>query len=232
MPPVIIVASHRRSGTHWTIDSLRHNSLDIKEKYINLDRLLPRHHRTVTSQQFSDFARGNILIKTHSPHSLSPFLSGGVYEYVNEVLASSKVIYVVRDGRDVMVSLYYYLQHIGRDPGTFSEFLKQDNEFDVDRINRIDYWVQHVAGWMDNADVVIQYEALHSKYEEAVKTMIGVLGFRPKEDIVSISLGDDHSSAVVPRRGTIGDWKNHFSLEDLDYFNEKAGGIMAKLEYE
>lgn len=230
MSLLIVIASHRRSGTHWTIDTLRHNC-GVEEKYINLDRVLPWHNKHVTTDQFSEFASENRLVKTHTPASLSVFEKGGVKNFARNVIDSSRVIYVVRDGRDVMVSLYHYLKHMDTDPGTFSEFLRQDNEFDVDRVNRVDYWAYHVNGWLDRADVVLSYEALHLDYEYTVRSLAECLGLETRGEIADITLGSSKSSAVAPRTGRTGDWEHYFTEEDLEFFNGKAGKIMRELRY-
>ena len=39
------------------------------------------------------------------------------------------------------------------------------------------------------------------------------------------------SSAVQPRRGSSGDWRNHFDEQDLAYFMAEAGDMMRQLAY-
>ena len=39
------------------------------------------------------------------------------------------------------------------------------------------------------------------------------------------------SSAVQPRRGSSGDWRNQFGDDDLDFFMAEAGGQMLQLRY-
>jgi len=34
-----------------------------------------------------------------------------------------------------------------------------------------------------------------------------------------------------PRKGIIGDWKNHFSQEDLDYLLDRVGNKMKEFNY-
>jgi hypothetical protein len=118
---------------------------------------------------------------------------------------------------------------MGKDPGTFSDFLRQDNEFEVERVNRIDYWAKHVWGWMKVADIVVQYEAL--PYPKFVPTVADVLGLKVLDNITPVNLGDRKSSAVAPRKGEVGDWKNHFTPEDLGFFDSKAWHLMKKLGY-
>jgi hypothetical protein len=39
------------------------------------------------------------------------------------------------------------------------------------------------------------------------------------------------SSAVQPRKGKSGDWRNYFSDEDLAFFMDEAGEVMQRLGY-
>lgn len=83
LPPVF-VASYRRSGTHLTLDSLAVNFPELGETFANFD----------SDAQDVHSCR---LFKTHV-HA---------QDAANSFESSSKFIHVVRDGRDVMVSLYY-----------------------------------------------------------------------------------------------------------------------------
>jgi len=62
----VLVVSHRRSGTHWTIDAIRDNCASVGESYLNLDRLLPWHESPISISEFKSLVaaqRGAVLIK-------------------------------------------------------------------------------------------------------------------------------------------------------------------------
>jgi len=229
---LIIVASHRRSGTHWTIDSLRHNCPDIDKDCVNMDRLLSVHRDTITADHFFSCTGKNTLVKTHSPSTLLPFQKDNKLKEIERPFYSSRKVYVVRDGRDVMVSLYYYLQYMGIEFNSFSDFLRTNNEFDGYHMNRVFYWVLHVNSWLDVADVIVRYEDLHNDYENTVKSTIDVLGLRVNPKVVPVMLNSVRSSAVFPRQGMVGGWKKLFSSNDLEFFNDTASLVMERLGYE
>jgi len=129
----------------------------------------------------------------------------------------------IRDGRDVMVSCYYYYQKVaGMDHSfkdvSFHDFLYgrvspggrdrwpnqewTDDMFD----DPVKYWADFNAGWMDILPV-IRFEDVKARFPEW------------------------HMTGAHPRKGIIGDHANHFNDEDYDYFFSKAGHIMERFGY-
>jgi len=243
---LILVISHRRSGTHWVIDSLRNNLPAVSYQFYNLDQISRSHEIKIAK------TRGRyVLLKTHmSPH-LTPF-KPEEREFVREWLENSKAIYVYRDGRDVLVSLYHYMRGFRDDLPEFSKFIRMPNDFDpyYRSVNRVEYWKEHVEGWLDRSDLdiaTVSYEQLHTDYVSTIRKLSEFLGLTIKPSgvdrikftkyglfrrllkrIVPLAA---KSSAIAPRKGVIGDWKNYFSQSDLDLFNKIAGTTMAKLGY-
>ena len=105
MPQTVIIASHRRSGTHWVIDTLRNNCPAINENFVNLDLIAPSSHSPLPLSEFDkqlNTLDGIVLVKTHTPVTLDPFLvSEDLQHYAAALLQRSRIIYVHRDGRDV-----------------------------------------------------------------------------------------------------------------------------------
>jgi len=262
----ILVISHRRSGTHWTMDAIRHNHASVGESYLNLDRLLPWHESPMSISHFKSLLadqQGAVLIKTHAPPTLEPFaVDTGLLRYVQSLLAESDVVYVYRDGRDVMVSLYYYMRHY--DPGmrgvSFSDFIRMKSQFDTipaseHRLNRVEYWKFHVGGWLKQSAISgVSYEDLHADYEAVVKALGTCLGRETVADIKPVDLhsrypsGKLHrlalgmvrtirsrssptSSAILPRKGAVGEWRRHFSDQDISFFNSIAVDLLQELGY-
>jgi hypothetical protein len=256
----IIVISHRRSGTHWTLDALRHNFRGVDPTPLVLDRVLPWHPQHLPLEQFEEQIRdgaGIRLIKTHVPPTLAPFrVDRSVDRFTRSLLSESNRVYVYRDGRDVLVSLYLYMQHFDEtvSAATFSEFVRMENQFDVipgqeTTYNRVQYWKAHVTGWLDDPGTVsVAYEQLHESYESTIarigrvldlatsgpvklvsppSTWIGKLAIR-----VARKLGiETRTSAILPHRGTTGTWKRYFSEGDIEFFNRHAGRLLRELGY-
>ena len=242
----ILVVSHRRSGTHWTIDSIRHNFASVERKYIDLDKLLPNHPKpldlndVISKLESSD---EKIILKSHLAGNLKSHLTANVRDYnskidslITEVFENSKIVYVVRDGRDVMTSLYHYIKSLAKKEftTTFSEFLRQKRLYgELGKLNRIEYWKYHVESWIDRDNIiVVPYESLHSSYTETLNHLEKYLCLAKQEKVSNISMDSSskQSSAVRPRKGIVGDWKNHFSEEDTIFFEEIAGDLLDRIK--
>ena len=236
----IVVASHRRSGTHLTIDSLRQNLGDVCKDYITLDRLEPGQRKHLAPDAFREALRrldGIPILKTHAMPSL---LRHG--SLADELIRNSKVIYVYRDGRDVLVSLYHYAKKCGMFPAeeTFQAFLRSDDNFyPALNLSRVMCWVRHINEWIGEQELLaIAYEALLEKPEATLETIAEYLGLplvkaprlprMPKSRIGKLISG---STAVDPRKGIVGDWKSHFSADDVAEFDTVAHQTMTRLGY-
>ena len=252
---LILVISHRRSGTHWVIDSLRNNLPAVSYQFYNLDQIYRCHKKHIPVKdlvlKISKSPDRYVILKTHMTSYLTPF-SQEEREFVENLVENSKMIYVYRDGRDVLVSLYHYMREFREDLPEFSDFIRMSNDFDpyYCSVNRVEYWKEHVEGWLgrSNLDIAtVSYEQLHTDYVSTIRKLSEFLGLTIKPSGVDrikftkyrlfrrllrrvVPLAAK-SSAIAPRKGVIGDWKNYFSQSDLDLFNKIAGTTMAKLGY-
>lgn len=190
MPEHIIVVSHRRSGTHLTIDSIT-NNFEVYSKNPNIGNVTLNHltsrvnkQKYITIEQFENNIESSpCVIKTHSHSDLDSYFGDSIQlaNYVKDLFSRSKVIYVYRDGRDVLVSLYFYMQSY--DPRikkiSFSEFIRMDNGFDhktyAGVLSRTAYWKFHVESWINARDVLlISFDDIVRQYDE---TIIKIAGF-------------------------------------------------------
>lgn len=248
----ILVISHRRSGTHWTLDAIRHNISGVELSFFTLDALLPTdvipdNQSQVLPQDLTRYiseCRNMPIFKSHMPVNGGAWRDHPVlFDLAKDIVRQSFVIYVVRDGRDVLVSLYRYCQSDKVDitAGTFKEFLRAENEFSVaeagrNRMARPQYWASHVCGW-DKRDVdeVVRYRDLHTDYRRTVTRIAGSLGFRVSRPVARIEAGHDsllnrvlarvipwrgESSAVLAGGGRSGYWKEWYDESDLSFFME------------
>lgn len=223
----ILVVGHERSGHHFLMNTImlnwnrydsenwhdfpiRHNTIFefIKNVPLNRDKIYKTHHQWYNFQDCFD-----------------------------ELLEKFHVFYVIRDGRDVMVSAYYHFKfqnmfyEIGKK--TFSEFIRLDPKDMKIRLysmiepeNMVLRWVEHVNSWIDKGIEVIKFEDMKNNWNDVVVKVEQLLG---KSDTKIKPTLDN--ICVNPRKGIVGDWKNHFNKEDLNYFNKYASETMNKLEY-
>tara|TARA_B110000495_G_C23040086_1_gene623242 strand:+ start:3310 stop:4095 length:786 start_codon:yes stop_codon:yes gene_type:complete len=185
---IILISSHRRSGTHLLIDSLRAN---IEDSIFPNHRELPADFNlgTLFSKDEKIFDTFKLLIKNNSTVIIKSHLlpdecniknpKDKFETFIKEIYNSSKKLYIYRDGKDTLVSLYRFLK-----PSIpFSEFLRQKNDHIVKEIrlekkfdiNRILYWSYHVNQWkLDKSVKNISFSDLNSDFES---TLCNVLQF-------------------------------------------------------
>ena len=267
MPKNIVVVSHRRSGTHLTIDSIKNNFPIYKDtahhiKPLTLDRLNSRYHSTVSLQEFTrNLWLSPHVFKTHAHSDIENFFENcpSNLEFIKNLFSSSKIIYVYRDGRDVMNSLYHYVQSYNDEMKnvSFSEFIRMENNFDSNtydkKLNRAEYWKFHVSSWLSKENVLyLSFEEFLGDYDQSIKKIADFAELDYPRKILRVVrkpvsknkifkrlynrihntiLGVDYSS-IGFRKGKSGDFVNSFNQEDLDYFYSIAGTLMQNLKYD
>lgn len=260
----VIVASHQRSGTHLTIDSLRANFEQLADDYIDLDRMLPAHRKGLQASEFSELLNKEPkihIIKSHSTPGFMEFASDQAnLSMAEQVKKDSKIIYVYRDGRDVLSSLYFFEKNMMPKPPerTFAEFLRSPHIFFnvagrhgacgwPPEITPPEAWARHVSEWMDtNGCFGVSYEELTTDPDSALRKTASFLGLPVPASVQRIEFHQPSllarivrritgkhytSSAVQPRKGVAGDWVNHFSKDDEAFFWKAAGTAMERLGY-
>ncbi|XP_056659504.1 sulfotransferase 1B1-like isoform X1 [Monodelphis domestica] len=183
------------------------------------------------------------LIKTHLPVDLIP---KDFWEN------NCKMIYVARNAKDVAVSYYYFhlMNKLLPHPNSWAEYLEKY------MTGKVSYgsWFAHVKKWWAKKE---DYPMLYLFYEdmkknpkkEIVKVMqfLGMsLGDEVLEKIIRHTSFEmmksnpllnftkipsammDHDASCLMRKGTVGDWKNHFTVAqneifDVIYEKEMAG---------
>lgn len=154
-----------------------------------------------------------------------------------EILMKSKnCIYLVRDCRDTLVSSWYYWR-AGKESGyevkeifknlTFSQYLHGNISGKGTLFSDpIQHWLEYTE-WVDVL-FTVKFEDLKIELEKTMKDIgdyFNLLLINSEVKTVNNLVG--HAT----RKGIIGDWKNHFTDEDLDYFWERAGETMETFGY-
>ncbi|XP_041648833.1 sulfotransferase 2B1-like [Cheilinus undulatus] len=177
-----------------------------------------------------------IVDKLASPRALVSHLP---YHLMPPSLHSSKakVIYVMRNPKDALVSSYFYHQMAGflPDPGTFDEFITKFLEGRV----MFGKWTDHVKSWrqteLGDRIMYITYEEMVQDLPAALRRMSDFLGRDLSEETIkkisehcsfqSMKQNNMSNFSLVPkvymdqdkspffRKGVVGDWRNHFNSE-------------------
>lgn len=216
---MVVVTTPMRVGTHWVFNSLRSIS-GLPSDYWHKD-LFVNGERKPTEEHIvrSHYAMPSTILKSYP---------------------NTKVVVVLRDIRDVIVSLFFYLKH---DPmgwnvktereklpigTTMKEFIYSDRVKEEVRAH-IQYW-KEIDSNKDNVIVVTYEEIVRDTYGtigkiarlvgypydfETVKMCTDGNGFRAMS---TRKEGDEKQDAFY-RKGIVGDYKNHMDLTDLEYLN-------------
>jgi len=178
--PHVFVISHERSGTHIVIDAIRNNFPIYKINfYVNIDRMTEGHWSHCSQDLIkTELQKEPRVIKTHMLSDTGVFFDGGgvATQLVNSYVESSKLIYIYRDGRDVLGSLYSFWSRTvpGFGEITFSDMLKGDFTTNIGQarqgsVNPVLYWREHVQNWIEREDVLtLSFEEILNDYENTL----------------------------------------------------------------
>jgi Sulfotransferase domain len=158
-----------------------------------------------------------------------------------------KTAYVVRDGRDAIVSFYHYRTKLTGGNLSWRRFLEES----LAGKHRYGSWQDHVAGWLDHdaaSVLVVRYEEMLADPRGALKRVLAHFGRGvPDEQVTAaverssvdqVNKGFQRYAAEKDKSfsgglgGGSGRWRRSFSDADLALFNEHAGDVMRRLGYE
>lgn len=168
-----------------------------------------------------------------------------------------KIVYCIRDGRDVLASYYYFEKDFKRkamlrkpefdfnpqlpDTSQFERYLKYRFETKFPIFN----WAEHIRKALKLNDVIfIKYEDLNNDTYNAFANLLGNLEIKVDMEKVKKVCGhqsfdlekkriekNNEKMGLHLRSGKIGEWVKIFNDASLKYFNEKAKDIMIELGY-
>lgn len=204
----VLIVGHIRSGHHFLADSIGLNSSYNGFVWLNIN-----------SNSLKK-TRPGIVYKNHGHASWHE-------NYMNNLLNNYHIFVPVRDGRDVMVSSFYFLKvhtrNTIRKDMTFQEFLRERAY--------VENWVNHVKGWINQPVYFVRYEDLYFNFKRTINLVLEAIEEPVKKNPKHPKFGTYYSMNNIQRKGIVGDWKNHFTGEDLKYFDKIAGETMKSLGY-
>jgi len=230
-PSDIFIVSYPRSGNTWVrfllANLIRYDSgkpVDFYSVHQIIPALEVRAHREILRAMPPPR-----LIKSHNPYD-SRF---------------QRVIYILRDGRDVMVSYYYYLTGQGRFEGSFLDFLKKKDL-------RPCLWHEHVESWLQagvQCDLLlVRYEDLLRQPEAELERMARFAGLPCSQERLHWAVLNSSFDAMrrtekqkgrafgsrnldFVRKGIVGDWQSHFGPAHKEVFKSYANQTLLRLGY-
>jgi hypothetical protein len=225
----ILVSEYPKSGGTWVVN-LVGDALGLAKRDIYLTGSgtvdLGRHPWYAGASDFG--FKGACVIKSHE------------YPTSRHVQFTTKHIHLVRDGRDVVVSKYFYERDFCVANGIYKKFEESFDSY-VSRVST--EWNEFVLSWL-NVDVLcIKYEDfLHSPHGtlECVLSSLGIESSRASmdaavskntKDKMQASITQHYPKGAFVRKGVSGDWRTHFNQSHLDAFRGIAGEAMERLGY-
>ena len=235
----IYIASYPRSGTTWLQMILYQLTTSGEMTFVHISQVVPFIDRCLQlGRDLSTLPRPGVF-KTHLPYQQVAKWPG-------------KYIYVARDGRDVLVSYYYFHQRHPDFKPTFSEF------FDRFIRGQVQYgsWFRHVTEWQahanDDSVLYLSYENLLTNFDENLRRIAAFCNvplsperFEAVKERSSFAFMKrharqfDHTTAIVLemieqnarqpfiREGKSGSWKEHFTPEQTRVFDDAVRGTLA-----
>lgn len=260
----IIVASHPRSGTHLTIDLFRRQFREcrswklpgerLNRLFLNVEALFdPESRAPISERKAVKILRrvGRPIVKTHLP---LPDLRGGPTTRSGEIgqywldwlLGRGRVVYVYRDGRDVMCSYHFFslVNPVARCP--LGEFIRQEDA----GVSRVRAWAQSVRRWLREPGVLaLRCEDILGDPRSVVERFARELELAPlyREPLLPRpfrSVWESRanrvfgirpaSTAIISRfkDHRLQQWRDAMSVEDRAFFHREAGDLLIELGYE
>jgi hypothetical protein len=233
-PEDVVSASYPKSGSTWLrflVADIASRSADVN--FTTIAELSPPLGAHGGAPRLID-GRGR-FIKTHESYRAFPSFG-------------ARGLYMVRDGRDVAVSLYHFLRRCNVYDGPFEDYLEA---FLHGRVVNYGSWQDHVTSWCAAAEkspdtiAVLRYEDLLSpEGPEALRAALARIGWDIGPEAAAAAVernsfqnmrkmesetGLPTSAGKAPRRGAFvrqgraGQWQETFSDSQASLFLDHAG---------
>jgi hypothetical protein len=225
----VFIVSYPKSGNTW-LRFLLANLLNEQDEinFYTVHKYIPEVGK---QKDIVKTLKRPRIMKSHAPY---------IKEY-------PKVIYLIRDGRDVYVSYYFHrLKQLA--PGcSFEEFLKRQDHYPCT-------WGEHVSSWLFGPPrsnlLLVKYEDLIRDSRQQLNRIANYLGIMRTEDQLKSAsekssfdnmrrleleqgrLYKDQGPKVFMRKGKSGDWNDFFGQDEKSIFKSREGHILIKLGYE
>ena len=240
----VVAASYPKAGSTWLRFMIADLSPEASDAdFATLVHLSPPLGQHRAAPRLID-GRGR-FIKTHE--SFSAF-----YRF------PGRALYMVRDGRDVAVSMYHFLERVNVQPVLFSDYLEA---FLAGRVVPYGSWQDHVIAWLRAAEkypdrvAVLRYEELLTATGpevlqqtlaqigwnislEAAKTAVernSLESMRAREERTDLAefpgLKGRSSSMPFVRVGKAEQWRDAFTEEQQRRFQQIAGAALELAGY-
>ncbi|XP_019385138.1 PREDICTED: sulfotransferase 1C1-like [Crocodylus porosus] len=253
-PDDLLIATYAKAGTTWIqeivdmiqqdgdLEKCKRDTTYKRQPFIEWS--LPEYFGPIPSGlELAEVMPSPRTLKTHLPAQLVP------PSFWDQ---NCKVIYVARNAKDNLVSYYHFhrMNKMMPEPGTWEEFVEKFMDGKV----LWGSWYDHVKGWWEAKDkhhiLYLFYEDMKENPKHEIQKVVHFLEKDLKKEVLEKIVKHtafenmknnpmanytkefegimNHSISPFMRKGTIGDWKNHFTVAqnekfDQDYKKKMAG---------
>ncbi|SFG89785.1 Sulfotransferase domain-containing protein [Desulfotomaculum arcticum] len=232
------IVSYPKSGNTWMRFLVGNLLSNEPVNFFNVEYLVPdmywntdKHMHALPSPRY---------IKSHEPYDPR----------------YNKVVYLIRDGRDVAVSYYYHLKRENRMDLEFSDYLKK---FAAGKLDDFGTWGDNINSWMQNVGeqsnrfLMIRYEDLIRDAQAELFKVCQFLGLPKSIEQIDLAVQDSSFEKMAEhekrtgkenmfkntnqkikfiRSGKVGSWRDMFTERDKDLFKSCFGFTLVALKYE
>ncbi|XP_074076370.1 sulfotransferase 2A1-like [Macrotis lagotis] len=233
----VILVTYPKSGTHWMIDIL---SLI----YSKGDPTWVKSASSWKRSPWIEHLNSLEVIKTKAdPRLFTSHLPIHLFPK-SDFISKAKVIYVARNPKDVLVSFYNFVHELPIFQ-SFSNFYGLPSLLPNSLLVLYGSWFDHVKGWLPLNDsknfLFLTYEELHQDLKVSVEKICQFLDKDLSEEEISSVIENasfqvmknhmlENNEAIIRenvepfkvmvlRKGICGEWKNYFTVTQMETFN-------------
>ncbi|XP_008052352.1 bile salt sulfotransferase [Carlito syrichta] len=245
----VVTVTYPKSGTNCLIEilCLIHSKGDPKR--IQSVPIWERSPWVETEEGYKSLnnKEGPRLLTSHLPIQLFP---KSIFR------SKTKVIYLIRNPRDSLVSGYFfcYMAKFLKRPKSLEQYF---DGFIQGMVMLYGSWFDHIRDWLSmrerNTFLILSYEELKQDTRRTVEKICRFLGKKLEPEELNLVLknssfqamkenkmsnysllGDDYffQNVLLTRKGISGDWKNHFTVAQAEVFDKVFQEKMADLPRE
>lgn len=245
----VFIVTYPRSGTTWT-EQMVHllvNKGEQGEQRLTdaVPWLETLPHRPNGMIKFLETMPQRRLFTSHLPYPLMPHIDN----------TTAKIVYVARNPKDVAISTYFHNQSKGGYEGSWEEHFQIFLHGDVGFGSYFDHilpWWQ--ASQNDKNILFLKYEDMKHDHAGNVAKLASFLDLEADSQLIetvvrlssfqSMTSNETTNFEWIPqkadkpkhfRKGDIGDWRNHFSVEQSqqmdDLFMKKMKGSGLQFDF-
>ncbi|XP_054992500.1 amine sulfotransferase-like isoform X1 [Sorex araneus] len=233
----VFIVTYPKSGTIWTQQILSLIYFEKHRKQVENTETLDRAPFLEYNIRKVDFTKkpSPRIFCSHVPYYLAP---NGLKN------KKAKIVYVYRNPKDVITSYFHFSNLVVVLSGYENMDAFMQNFLDGKVVGSI--WFDHVKGWYEHRHkfniMFVSYEEMKKDLKSAVQNLCDFLGKELSEDDVDAvvrqatfkNMKSDSranynsilknevgtkSDGHFLRKGTIGDWKNHFTVAQSERFD-------------